>query len=70
MNDNLATLAPNRTRTRKKAATRTKSPERKARATVAAAFRKIGNGADRKTAYERTKAWYRSSGSAWANCLS
>ena len=49
---------------------RRQRPESKARARVAAAFRKIGNGADAKTAYARTTAWYRSSGGHWAHCLS
>jgi len=75
MNENLATSAPERTGKVRTLASSTRStrrnrPESKLRTKVAAAFRKLGNGVDRKTAYERTKAWYRLSGSDWARCLS
>ena len=40
------------------------------RARIAAAFRKIARGVDERTAYARTRRFYRSSGAAWARALS
>ena len=40
-----------------------------ARARVAAAFRKLAHGVDPRTAGERTRGFYRSSGMAWSRRL-
>jgi hypothetical protein len=40
------------------------------RAKVAAAFRELANGEDARSADDRTKEWYRSSGMDWARSLS
>jgi hypothetical protein len=41
-----------------------------ARARVAAAFRKLAHGVDPRTAGDRTRSFYRSSGMAWSRSLS
>jgi hypothetical protein len=41
-----------------------------ARARVAAAFRKLAHGVDARTAGDRTRSFYRSSGMAWSRSLS
>ena len=42
---------------------------RRLRARVAAAFRKMAGAVDARTAYRKTKEFYRSSGAAWTRCL-
>jgi hypothetical protein len=46
--------------------TSTRNQQRKA---VAAAFRKMANGVENKTAYASTVEYYRSSGQEWARSL-
>ncbi len=46
-----------------------KRTQRNLRARIAAAFRDIARGVDERTAHERTRDFYRSSGAAWARSL-
>jgi hypothetical protein len=46
-----------------------KALRRIGRARVVRAFRKFANGVDDRMANERTRAFYRSSGTAWSRCL-
>ena len=46
-----------------------KALKRIGRARVVRAFRKFANGVDDRMANERTRAFYRSSGTAWSRCL-
>ena len=47
-----------------------RGPTPSLRARVAAPFHEIGVGASEKSAHERTKEWFRSSGGAWTHHLS
>lgn len=55
--------------TTRAAAPSRKSTLRRARARVAAAFQSIGIAVSGPLAYERTRQWIRSSGSAWGRVL-
>jgi hypothetical protein len=48
---------------------RTTFAQRRLRARIAAAFRKMCRGVDARTALAQTYAFYRSSRAAWARCL-
>jgi hypothetical protein len=54
---------------RKSTGTQT-APRPNLRTRVAAAFRKMANGVNERTARDRTHAFYRSSGADWAHNLS
>lgn len=75
MNANAATLAPDKSKTVKHAAERLlalvlRGPKSSARARVAAAFRHNGIAIAERSAHDRTRNWYRSSGGAWTRGLS